>query len=161
MARSSWLGLGPQPQRVLSCPWEGPWSQCLVVVAVATFPRCHSSGFSGPSPQWPHVKSDKEHRERHPLRHRALGSGHHDYALLAEGAALLPWLDVRGARQNEPKHQDLDGNYLSLARVTSPEENPCLLRTLLCSLMCDLSPASDCGRTMAHLDIRMEPRAAC
>lgn len=124
-------------QPALCCPWEGAWSHFLVVVAVATFPRCRyrSSYLSGPSPQWPHVKSDEEHRERHPLRHWALGSGHHDYALLTEGAALLPRLDVRRARQNEPKHQDLDGNYLSLVRVT---------RTLawleLCSALCVTCP---------------------
>lgn len=148
-------------QPALCCRWEGAWSHCVVVVAVATFPRCRSSYLSGPFPQWPHVKSDKERGERHPLRHRALGRGHRDYALLTEGAALLPRLDVRGARQNEPKHQDLDGNYRSLARVTSPKEDPCLISTLLCSLMCDWSPASGYGRAVAHRDTGVEPRAAC
>ena len=57
-----------------------------------------------------HVQPDQEAAERRHLRHGPVGGPHRHHALLPEGVALLPRLDVRPARQAEPHHQDLDGN---------------------------------------------------
>lgn len=61
------------------------------------------------SPQRLHVQPDEERGQRRPLRHGPVGGPHHHHALLAQGAAVLPRLDVRPARRDEPGHQDLDG----------------------------------------------------
>lgn len=62
------------------------------------------------SRQWLHVQPDEEGGQRRPLRHGPVGGPHHHHALLPEGAAVLPRLDVRPARQDKPRHQNLDGN---------------------------------------------------
>lgn len=71
-----------------------------------TFTACPVS-----SRQRLHVQPDKERGQRRHLRHRPVGGPHRHHALLPEGAAVLPRLDVRRARQIEPHHQNLDGNH--------------------------------------------------
>lgn len=96
---SSGVGVAPtQPRQPLG---PGPGSG----VDVALLP-----------PQGLHVQPDTERGQRRAFRHGPLGDPHCRHALLPEGAALLPRLDVRRARQDGPCHQDLDGEGVLLGR---------------------------------------------